>query len=283
MSTRRVQKVWLQLIIAHEIRFPAIIRELVTRTARLAGLAGKFQWWEISDLSRSNDSYQRFSLGDIDRLENVVTGNVAGFRFKRSKSPYAELQVKLSTRASSPQDPNLLNYDIEEEYFQEAESEAKRVDALLSTVVSLARITRPLFGSLHQSSDAARIAPELHGEHWAKEGFIPSIYWGTYFGPSLVARFGLELLLKAPVWRVNQVSDEGVLLVLSPSPLNPQSKESRQKQVALMSYLDIASYLKMVHLKAYADKQKNDNQFEESTGLRLWRKPYDVSGIPWLE
>ncbi len=46
---------------------------------------------------------------------------------------------------------------------------------------------------------------------------LTHICWANIFGPPYVEKYGLDFLLGAPGWRVEQLPDGGVLYVLSPS------------------------------------------------------------------
>lgn len=50
--------------------------------------------------------------------------------------------------------------------------------------------------------------------------FLPTLYWYTLFGPPYVELLGLERLLSAPAFRVDQLADDAVALQLTPDPLD---------------------------------------------------------------
>jgi len=49
---------------------------------------------------------------------------------------------------------------------------------------------------------------------------IPDVYWATFLGPEYVEMFGRNKLLSVPCNKVEELHDGGVLLVLTPSPLD---------------------------------------------------------------
>src|SRR5205807_6118228 len=51
---------------------------------------------------------------------------------------------------------------------------------------------------------------------WALRG----LYWANVFGPEYVEMFGREKLTTAPLYRIVELSDGGLLLTLSQSPLD---------------------------------------------------------------
>jgi len=66
---------------------------------------------------------------------------------------------------------------------------------------------------------------------------IPDLYWANFLGPEYVEMIGLEKLVSAPFCSVETLRDGGVLLLLSPSPLDylgdPLSFDTRRERIKL--------------------------------------------------
>jgi len=47
---------------------------------------------------------------------------------------------------------------------------------------------------------------------------LPVIYWANFFGPAYVDKIGRDKILSAPVWRIEELPDGGLLYVLASCP-----------------------------------------------------------------
>ena len=46
-----------------------------------------------------------------------------------------------------------------------------------------------------------------------------SIYWGNFFTPQIVERIGRKKLVSSPAWRMENLEDGGILLILTSNPI----------------------------------------------------------------
>jgi hypothetical protein len=53
---------------------------------------------------------------------------------------------------------------------------------------------------------------------------IPHIYWANFFGSAYVSKYSKDFLMNAPGWKNEELSDNGVLYVLTPSLVSTGSK-----------------------------------------------------------
>jgi hypothetical protein len=64
---------------------------------------------------------------------------------------------------------------------------------------------------------------------------IPYLYWANFLSPSYVQRIGRGVLLSAPSWQTRELSDGGLLLVLSPAVGQMGTSLSKE---AILSLID---------------------------------------------
>ncbi len=76
-------------------------------------------------------------------------------------------------------------------------------------------------------------------ETWHRNGFdkIYEVCWLNVFGPKLVETVGRERMLSTPAWRVEELSNGSVLLVLSPTAADFASDEAREAQARAHAHL----------------------------------------------
>lgn len=98
-------------------------------------------------------------------------------------------------------------------YFWKSAEEAQAyADLLLALGKRLYAAVRPSFGWIDFNYGLRTSHEDIEA------GKLPAIYWANFFGESYLRSLGREFLLQAPVWRTELLRDEGVLLVLAPSP-----------------------------------------------------------------
>lgn len=62
-------------------------------------------------------------------------------------------------------------------------------------------------------------------------GNVKRFCWVNFIPKNLVKKMGIEKLLSAPVWKVEELDDGGILLVLAPNPLNVNEVEKKKTVV----------------------------------------------------
>ncbi|TAK30235.1 MAG: hypothetical protein EPO21_19615 [Chloroflexota bacterium] len=96
--------------------------------------------------------------------------------------------------------------------------DVQRVDAVATGFLRFAELVYPHlcpeYGWLDESGE------RLYREQDVPARKIAYLFWANFFGPPYVERYGRDFLLGAPGWRVEELSDGGILYVLSPSFVN---------------------------------------------------------------
>jgi hypothetical protein len=128
-------------------------------------------------------------------------------------------------------DPNVISIHMENQAF----SNETTTDSFISILKWIYNFFKPYYGYSHESDDARTVYRE---DEWLKIYHTPQFcmaYWVNFFGPSVVENCGgKEKFLNAPAWKVEELGDGGVLIMLGPSPLNP--KQYREAQNELLRY-----------------------------------------------
>ena len=94
----------------------------------------------------------------------------------------------------------------------------RRVDRATSSFLEFAELIYPHLGPEYGWLD--EVGERLHREQDIPGRKIAYLFWANFFGPPYVERYGRDFLLGAPGWRVEELSDGGILYVLSPSFVN---------------------------------------------------------------
>ncbi len=72
---------------------------------------------------------------------------------------------------------------------------------------------------------------EIPSEDEILSGNIRHLCWANFFSPAFVQKIGREKLLSAPAWKVEELNDGGILLVLAPNPMNINEVDKKKKEV----------------------------------------------------
>jgi hypothetical protein len=121
-------------------------------------------------------------------------------------------------------------------------SEAERSHHLVELVRAWACRYPALHASAHGLADHQLSgAPDFGREERTarRDGFdkIYEVSWLNVFGPKLVEAVGRERMLSTPAWRVEELPNGSVLLVLGPTPADFASEEARLAQARAHAHL----------------------------------------------
>lgn len=134
---------------------------------------------------------------------------------------------------------NTMSIWVEEEYFETP----VRTEDFLQLSIAMYALLCPVYGNIHQTHDAlqmATIQDPKYGETILPTDLrkgLPGIYWANFFGVEYVEKIGRQRLLSAPCEDIRELPDGGVLILTTPSPLQPSLEANRAKQIALRDYL----------------------------------------------
>jgi len=156
----------------------------------------------------------------------------------RRQSRY-EAEIAISMDFTSSGCFNTFLYWIEEDYFRSLLS----IDNFIRLSVAIYNELKPDYGGIHQTRDAidlTTIEHDLYGKTVVptdlNKGF-PNVYWGNFFGPRFINIIGREKLKSAPCFQRQDLTDGGILILTSHSPLDPRSEDSRMGQKTLRKHI----------------------------------------------
>jgi hypothetical protein len=75
--------------------------------------------------------------------------------------------------------------------------------------------------------------PPVGHARWALRG----LFWANFFGPEYVEMFGREKLLGAPCYKVEELTDGGLIILISRSPFDAGGSEYQARKKTLYTYL----------------------------------------------
>jgi hypothetical protein len=167
----------------------------------------------------------------IDNCEKVNN-----LLFRREQKYQSETALLIG---DGPSIPNGMTNWIDESYFME--------EGHIERYINISKLFYELFqadyGLIHQTLDKIKMAT-IQDPKFGRTVLpinlnkgLPGIYWANFFGPKYVNLIGRNKLLSAPCFKVTELQDGGILIIISPSPLYPDEEENRKKQLAFRIFL----------------------------------------------
>jgi hypothetical protein len=131
-----------------------------------------------------------------------------------------------------------MNFWVDEAFF----TKKQQVNIFLDACIAMYDLLHPEFGLIHQTSDILEMATITGPKYKTITAInlnkgLPGVYWANFFGPKYVEKLDEHKLLLAPCHKTIKLSDGGILILISPSPLNPEKKENRIKQLDIKQHL----------------------------------------------
>jgi hypothetical protein len=171
-------------------------------------------------------------------FSNVINvwEKVNNLHFRREKKFRSDIALLLGNMQSGN---HIVSYWVEEPLF----SEIDQTEGFLQMSIALYELLHPLYGFIHQTEDKVERST-VYNEKYGKTAIpvnlnkgIPGIFWANFFGPDFVEMVGKSKLLIAPSFKTIELSDGGILILTSSSPLNPSHLQNRKKQKELYVFL----------------------------------------------
>jgi hypothetical protein len=195
----------------------------------------------LSGLTRNRYIKLKESLIKPSLLRATEDYDNLGFGFLRENDGYYHLEISLRSfdgfnKYGRPANPNICRVVFSESYFQ---SESF-VEHYLKNLIGSYEMISPFWGKAHELDDGLMILDRKKwNDVYGKPAFY-MIYWANFYGPETVEKNGgKDKFLNAPCWRVEELSDGGIMLILYPSPLNPASPEKRTIQNRVLEYFGL--------------------------------------------
>lgn len=187
--------------------------------------------------------YVKFKIpDDYNRIkESINIFDNLKFGFMRDESDYFHLSFGRRSYDGVNQygrnaSPNTIGLEVERRLFDD--------DSVVSKYLNVSKLLyseiEPYYGYIHDSGDGNKIARD---DEWLKIYHTPQfcmLYWANFFGPSVVENYGgKSKFLEAPCWKVEELPDGGIFLLLYPNPLDPDSEDKRAVQNRILEYFGL--------------------------------------------
>jgi hypothetical protein len=170
--------------------------------------------------------WQRIGTEDIEKIVKSWPAQ-ANISLER-RTAYASAVTLSMGRAASGY--SLVSFWLSGDFF----AVPSNVSSYLSFSTMLYNLLNPTYGYIHPVQDAINMSKV----HDAKYGEIiipinltkglPAIYWGNFFGPDYVNLIGKTRLLQTTAYQVVEMSDTGLFLRTTASPLNVDHESQTQ-------------------------------------------------------
>jgi hypothetical protein len=218
----------------------------------------------------TNNRFKKFNYDEaIEKVRSLVNSeeqNILCFNTFSDEDDYS-LNIHISLRSTKAVNrfgndalPNVINIDLDTKFFESEEF----VSRYLELAKNVYDLISPIYGMAHTGNDKRALYDQERwlGKIYGTAGFF-MVYWANFLSPEGVSmQGGWDRISKAPVYRVEKLSDGGAFLLLAPSPLRPESDEFRSKQNELLSFFGLP-----IIDEAYFEKTKD--QFDRFSS----RKP----------
>ena len=227
------KQLWLsiELRVADDFSSERYAKEFLSALVRRGGIFLP-KWWEQEDRPHR----VRFDPNDLSgpiRLWKSKSRPLAGdLSMGYGPRPYDENQWISVFTLGSP-DTGILprvGLTTEVEWFAAKGGKAEQLYAL---AVEWYDLFRPVYGKIY-----------LH--HIPEEVFespisssIPNLYWVNFFGKPYVEMIGVDKVRMSPCHRIEEMSDGGIMLMLTETPEESISKEGRAKAKEVKEHLGI--------------------------------------------
>jgi len=156
--------------------------------------------------------------------------------FKRDRKYESEIAILLG---DLPKTPKGLSCWIEESFYRDPSNR----EQFLETAKLFYDLLHPHYSLIHSAEDMLEMAT-VQDPRFGKtilpinlEKGFPGIYWANFWGPSYVDKLGRKKLLSAPSYKVEELSDGGLLVLTAPSPLVQSNTELKLRCKELKDYI----------------------------------------------
>jgi hypothetical protein len=159
-------------------------------------------------------------------LEWKKSGPVAACILKRT-SPVQVLVIL----GKSPLHFQPISLMVGRQYFDDN----SRLLEFLSIMKELYSLLHPSYGEVN-TTGMIKVVRDNRGASSLGinlERALPDIYWANFLGPEYVEMFGRKKLESAPWYRIEPLSDGGILLLLTPSPFDYDKDPERFEELRL--------------------------------------------------
>jgi hypothetical protein len=189
---------------------------------------------ESIDINGTWKKIDKDTLGTLEKRWNKFN-NVL---FKREREYEAELAILLGGTLSGL---SIVSLWVEESFFKTE----TRINSFLDLSLTLYDLILPEYGFIHlvrDKIDMATINDPILGKTILPinlEKGLPGIFWANFFGTKYVKLIGRKKLIAAPSYKKQEITNEGLLVITAPSPVDTTNEIYRKRQEELQDYIGL--------------------------------------------
>lgn len=172
------------------------------------------------------DKWQRIEFEDVEEIARNWPRQINASLERRTDYTSA-IAVSMGKAASGY---NLVNFWLNKDFFFNLDN----IHAFLDFSFRLYNLIRPTYGYIHLTEDSINMST-VYDTKYGKtivpinlSKGLPAIYWGNFFGPDYVSLIGKTKFLHSSAFRVVEMSDTGLFLRTTDSPLNIDHETQNQ-------------------------------------------------------
>lgn len=105
-----------------------------------------------------------------------------------------------------------------------------------NNAISFLKLGKSIFQFLHPSIGFGDICQNVNRLYINKKS---EILWATFLESRIISKIGRDKILKAPVWRIEELKEDGILLILGRNPLYNESNVYYQVNEYFASLIDL--------------------------------------------
>lgn len=183
---------------------------------------------------RKNQSFDPNCEKDIKLFENCIYDKEV-YSITLTNSDMQNRNVLFGFTIDFPPWATIIKFQLSHSYF--VGNKEKQV--FMSIVNDLICTIEPVFALIDDIEESIEIL-EKSGEETYQciIDYVPTIFWGNYFGKKYIDHYGKDHLLNSPVGIVSELGN-GVLITMNDDPLTYNSKECSERRKKLGKYLHV--------------------------------------------
>ncbi len=213
---------------------PKFISDLINYCLNIGCTTNKEGNVSLCNYSSKNTNWDIiFNSNITDAIKSISKNNAGSFQLWYKDTDFM-LQINLKGKI----DPNIQHITISFDplFFREYDESSRlfsefNVKNTIELSIELYKFTKALYvygGRENSISDEYNIKPtkdELIG------GAVKNLFWINILSPHFVKIIGRKKLLSAQTWKVEEMGDGGILLILTPNPLNVNEVDKKKAEV----------------------------------------------------
>ena len=177
----------------------------------------QMQKWEDSEKQSKVDKLANAMLSP----QAICVGLDNGIRAFKQDFPFSYTIHYADPRSKKPA-PSVLSLDVGYGYFQSFQ----QLETFIAVAERISAIADPLWGYIHDVDDSLAIM----GRHrFAPRRYAPAAFWGSYFGPAMLARMDMRKLLSFRHHSKKELENGTLYMQMTADPADVYDKNRRKQ------------------------------------------------------